>query len=271
MWDSVATGWEANAEFVDEQLTRATQALLDAADVGAGDVVLDLAAGPGGAGLAAAERVGPKGKVTLSDSAREMMAVAARRTASNPRIETAVFEQDDIAFGDDSFDAVIIRHGLMFSEEPIGAVREAVRVLRAGGRYAAMTWGPREENPWLGVVLDAVGEQFGVPFPPPSVRGPFSLDDPASLRTVLEDGGLSNVQVEALDTPMRSTSLQAWWRRVPQLAGPLAIALAGMEQDVREAIEQRALRAGAAVARQDGEEVVFAGSVLIASGASSQS
>jgi hypothetical protein len=70
---------------------------------------------------------------------------------------------------------------------------------------------------------------------------------------------------------MRSTSLQAWWKRVPQLAGPLAIALAGMEQDVREAIEQRALRAGAAVARQDGEEVVFAGSVLIASGASSQS
>jgi SAM-dependent methyltransferase len=267
MWDSVATGWDTNAEFVDRHLALATQRLLDAAKVDEGDAVLDLAAGPGGAGLAAAERVGPKGKVVLSDSAREMIAVAARRTASNPRIETAVFDQDDIAFEDESFDAVISRHGLMFVEDTAGAVREAVRVLRAGGRYAAMTWGPREENPWLGVVLDAVGEQFGVPFPPPNVRGPFSLDDPGLLATALEAGGLTDVQVEALETPMRSTSLQAWWKRVPELAGPLAIALAGMEQEVRKAIEQRALRAGEAVARPDGEEVVFGGSVLIAAGA----
>ena len=53
----------------------------------------------------------------------------------------------------------------------------AERVLRAGGRYATMTWDRRELNPWLGLVLDAVSEQFGVPFPPPTVRGPFSLED----------------------------------------------------------------------------------------------
>jgi SAM-dependent methyltransferase len=268
MWDSVATNWETNAEFVDEHLTVATQALLAAAKIGEGDAVLDLACGPGGAGLAAAERVGATGKVVLSDSAPEMVAVAARRTASNPRIETAVFEQDDIAFEDESFDAAISRHGLMFAEDTAGAVREAVRVLRRGGRYAAMTWGPREENPWLGLVLDAVGEQFGVPFPPPTMRGPFSLDDSALLAAALEDGGLTDVRVEALETPMHSASLQAWWERVPQLAGPLAIALAGMEQDVRETIEQRALRAGEAVALRDGEEVILGGSVLIASGSS---
>ena len=49
MWDSVAPGWEANAEFVDEQLALATEALLDAAQIGEGDRVLDLAAGPAGA------------------------------------------------------------------------------------------------------------------------------------------------------------------------------------------------------------------------------
>lgn len=47
MWDSVAPGWEANAGFVDEQLAAATEALLDAAQIGEGDRVLDLAAGPG--------------------------------------------------------------------------------------------------------------------------------------------------------------------------------------------------------------------------------
>src|SRR3984893_11902944 len=266
MWNSVAPGWEANAHFVDDQLALATQALLDAAGIGDGDAVLDLAAGPGGAGLAAAERVGPSGTVVLSGVAAEMVAVAARRASAEQRVSAAVFDQGEIAADDGRFDAVIGRHGLMFVEDPVAAVREAARVLRPGGRYATMTWGPREQNPWLGLVLDAVGEQFGVPFPPPHVRGPFSLDDTALLTSVLRDGGLEDVQVQTLATPMHAASLDAWWERVPNLAGPLAIALAGMDPEVREAIAQRALRAGASASRSEGDQILFDGSVLIGSG-----
>jgi SAM-dependent methyltransferase len=266
IWNSVAPGWEANATFVDEQLALATETLLDAAGIGEGNAVLDLAAGPGGAGLAAAQRVGPRGTVVLSDVAAEMVAVAARRASGHPQVSTAVFDQSEIAAEDGRFDAVISRHGLMFVEDPVGAVQEAARVLRPGGRYAAMTWGTRDLNPWLGLVLDAVSEQFGVPFPPPNIRGPFALDDAALLSSVLKDGGLVGVQVQAMATPMHAASLQAWWERVPRLAGPLAIALAGMEPDVREAIAQRALSAGASASRRDGDQIVFAGSVLIGSG-----
>jgi SAM-dependent methyltransferase len=266
MWNSVAPGWEANARYVDDQLALATESLLDAAAVGEGDSVLELASGPGGAGLAAARRVGPTGAVVLSDVAAEMVAVAARRASEYAWVSASVFDQSEIAAADGGFDAVISRHGLMFVEDPAAAVREAARVLRAGARYAAMTWGPREQNPWLGLVLDAVGEQFGVRFPPPNVRGPFTLDDAGLLRTVLADGGLSDIEVQALPTPMRSESLEAWWERVPQLAGPLAVALAAMEPDVREASAARALSAGAREARRGVEEIEFAGSVLIASG-----
>lgn len=266
IWNSVAPGWEANAQFVDDHLALATEALLDAAEIGDGDAVLDLAAGPGGAGLAALERVGPSGTVVLSDVAAEMVAVAARRAGADERVSTAVFDQSEIAADGGHFDAGISRHGLMFVEDPVAAVREAARVLRPGGRYAAMTWGPRGENPWLGLVLDAVGEQFGVPFPPPNVRGPFSLDDAALLTSVLQDGGLASVQIMSVATPMRAASLQAWWERVPKLAGPLAIALAGMEPDVRQAIAQRALSAGASASRRDGDQILFSGSVLIGSG-----
>jgi SAM-dependent methyltransferase len=266
MWNSVAPGWEENAQFVDGQLAIATESLLDAAGIGKGDAVLDLAAGPGGAGLAAAERVGPSGSVVLSDDAAEMVAVAARRASGHAQVSTAVFDQSDIVAEDGHFDAVISRHGLMFVEDPAGAVREAARVLRPGGRYAAMTWGPRDLNPWLGLVLDSVGEQFGVPFPPPNIRGPFSLDDAGLLASVLQDGGLEDVRIETVETPMHATSLQAWWERIPKLAGPLAIALAGMEPGVREEIAQRALNAGANASRREGDEIVLAGSVLIGSG-----
>lgn len=270
MWDSVAPGWEANAEFIDEHLAAATDALLDAAGIAQGDAVLELAAGPGGAGLRAAQRVGPSGSVVLSDDAPEMVAVAARRAAGYPQVSTAVFDQSEIAAEDGRFDAVISRHGLMFAEDPVVAVREATRVLRPGGGFAAMTWGPRSANPWLGLVLDAVGEQFGVPFPPANVRGPFSLDDAALLTSVLDEGGLEEVSVQALPTPMHAASVQAWWERVPQLAGPLASALAAMEPGVREEIAQRAMKAGAEAARGDGDGIVLSGSVLIAAGRAPQ-
>jgi ubiquinone/menaquinone biosynthesis C-methylase UbiE len=266
MWDSVASSWEANAEFVDMQLAMATDALLDAAQIGEGDRVLDVAAGPGGAGLAAAQRVGSTGRVVLSDIAGGMVAVAAKRASADAQVSTAVFDQGAIEFEDASFDAVINRHGLMFVEEPVQTVAEAVRVLRAGGRYAVMTWDRREANPWLGLVLDAVSAQFGVPFPPPNIRGPFSLDTPAVLSSVLEDGGLQDVTVKAMPTPMRASSVEDWWERVPKLAGPLALALAGMEADVRDAIRERATSSGARTAASEAAGIVFDGSVLIGSG-----
>lgn len=266
IWNSVAPGWEANAEFVDGQLADATDILLEAARIAEGDAVLELAAGPGGAGLRAAERVGPRGSVTLSDDAPEMVAIAARRAGGYPQVSTAVFDQSNIIGEDGQFDRVISRHGLMFAEDPVGAVKEAVRVLRPGGGFGAMTWGPREKNPWLGLVLDAVGEQFGVPFPPPNVRGPFSLDDAGVLASVLSEAGLHEVEVQAVETPMHAASVRAWWERVPQLAGPLASALAAMEPDVREQIARRAMDAGTEGSRSDGDGVVFSGSVLIASG-----
>jgi SAM-dependent methyltransferase len=266
MWNSVAGAWEESAQFVDGHLALATQSLLDAAGIGEGDAVLDLAAGPGGAGLAAAERVGSSGSVVLSDAAAEMIAVAARRASGHPQVSTAVFDQSEISAEGGHFDAVISRHGLMFAEDATLAVREAARVLRPGGRYAAITWGPRDLNPWLGLVLDAVGEQFGVPFPPANIRGPFSLDAPELLESALQDGGLTDIQVQTVETPMFADSLEAWWERVPKLAGPLAIALAGMETDVREEIKGRALSAGAEVLYRDGDQIVFAGVVLIGSG-----
>jgi SAM-dependent methyltransferase len=266
MWNSVAAAWERNAEAVDKQLGAATEALLDAAGIGPGDSVLDVAAGPGGAGIAAASRVGPSGRVLLADDAPAMVAAAARRAAGRAAIETAVFDMSSIAAPDGSFDAVISRHGLMFAEDRIVAVGEAMRVLRPGRRYATMTWGRREDNPWLGLILDAVGEQFGVPFPPPGVAGPFALDDPRELASVLESVGFEDVHVDSVPTPLSGASLEAWWERVPELAGPLAVALQGMEADTRDAIRQRALDAAAPLVREHEDGITLDGSVLIASG-----
>jgi SAM-dependent methyltransferase len=266
MWNSVAPSWERQAQFVDEHMAAATTLLLDMAAVVHGDEVIELACGPGGAGLAAAERVGEAGRVVLADLAEEMVAVAARRASGLAQVTTLLCDQAAIDAPDASFDAVLVRHGLMFAEDPVAAVREALRVLRPGGRYGVAAWGSRAANPWLGLILDAVGEQFGVPFPPPGIAGPFALDDPDRLAGVLEEGGLEAVDVRSVPTPMTAGSLEEWWDRVPQLAGPLSQALEGMVPEVRDAIRGRALAAGEAHARVAEGGIVMDGSVLVAAG-----
>jgi SAM-dependent methyltransferase len=195
-----------------------------------------------------------------------MLAVAQRRSAGRANLATVACDQAALDAADASFDAVICRHGLMFAPDPAAAVREAARVLRPGGRYATMTWGPRERNPWLGIIMDAVGEHLGAPVPPPGVPGPFSLADRDRLWEVLTEGGLRDVVVEAVPAPLVAPSLEEWWRQVPELAGPLALLLANLEPDAREAIRARALAAAADVARPEGEGVAFAGLVMISAG-----
>ncbi len=266
MWNGVAANWEREAEFVDRHGAAATEAMLDAAAVSTGSVVLDLACGPGGAGLAAAARVGASGRVVLADVAAAMVQIAERRSSGWPQISTMVCDELSIDAPDGTFDAVICRHGLMFVDDPAAAVTEAARVLKAGGRYAALTWNRRKANPWLGLLLDAVGAQFGTTFPPPGVAGPFSLDDPERLTDALRAGGLEEVTVEQVPMPMTLPSVDAWWEQVQRLAGPLALLLANIDPAAREAIRERATAAAEPAASRTSEGVTFEGSALLASG-----
>lgn len=266
MWESVAVDWERNADFVEAHLAAATAAMLDAAQIGQGEAVLDLAAGPGGTGIAAAARVGEAGRVVVTDAAPTMVEIAARRTAALPQVQTRLADLTATDALDDEFDVVICRHGLMFVDPPVDSITEAVRVLRPGGRYATMTWDARASNPWLGLILDVVGEQFGVPFPPPDVPGPFTLDDPDRLAAVLTAGGLQDVGVTRIATPMIARSPEDWWGRVSKLAGPLAQALAGMEPEVRQQIQERALASGASASHPAPDGIEFDGGVLVGSG-----
>ena len=266
MWDNAAAAWDEHADFVDRHTAAATERMLALAQIGPGAAVLDLACGPGGAGIAAVALVGDGGSVVLSDGAPQMVAIALRRAAGHSNVSTAVVDLAAIDLPEKSFDAAICRHGLMFLDDPEAAISSVARILRPGGHFAAATWDRREANPWLGIVLDSVGEQFGIEFPPPGVRGPFSLDDADGLAALFTAGGLEEVHVETVATPMPAASLSEWWERVPGLAGPLAQALAGMEPDVRDAIRDRALAAGAASARETAEGVEFGCSVLVAAG-----
>ena len=175
MWAAVAAAWGEHAEYVDERGARVTAELLRRSQPRPGDRVLELACGPGGVGLAAAELIAPGGEVVLSDVASEMTDIAAARAVALGlgNVSARPLDLEDIDEPGGSYDVVLCREGLMFATDPARAAREIRRVLRPGGRVAIAVWGPRESNPWLGLVFDAVSAQIGEPVPPPGVPGPF--------------------------------------------------------------------------------------------------
>lgn len=245
MWAAVAPSWNEYADEVDERGAAMTERILQLAEIGPGDRVLELACGPGGAGLAAAAEVGDGGHVVVSDIVTEMVAIAeARGKTRGLRNVTAVtLDIEAIDQPDSEFDSVICREGLMFAVEPAQALREVHRVLKPGGRFAFSVWGPREANPWLGVVLDAVAAVTGLVVPPPGMPGPFALSDSSALLALMEGSAFEGVAIEPLVVNLRAPSFDLWWRRTAAVAGPVARLIAGLE-DTRRAELERHLRDG---------------------------
>jgi SAM-dependent methyltransferase len=266
MWAAVAGSWAEHAEYADARGAPAAERMLDLSMPQPGERVLELACGPGGLGLAAAERVAPGGEVVLSDVVAEMTSIASARAEALglSNVSTRELDLESIAQPDGSYDVVLCREGLMFAADPAGAAREIRRVLRPGGRVALAVWGPRERNPWLGVVFDAVSAQIGRPVPPPGIPGPFSLEDSGRLAGLLADAELADVVVSELPVPLRAASFGEWWARTSALAGPLAKMLASLPEEATQALRVRLQEAIRPYETSTGLE--FPGVTLVAAG-----
>ncbi|MCU1426513.1 MAG: methylase involved in ubiquinone/menaquinone biosynthesis [Actinomycetia bacterium] len=265
-WAAVASSWGEHAEYADARGAPVAEKMLELSAPQPGERVLELACGTGGLGCAAAARVAPGGEVVVSDVAAEMIRLAAARAAALElrNVSTCVLDVEEIDQRDNSHDVVLCREGLMFAVDPARAVREMWRILRPDGRVAIAVWGPRERNPWLAIVLDAVSAQLGVPIPPPGIPGPFSLEDRDALTGLLTDAKFVDVDVSEVAVPLRAQSFDEWWTRTSSLAGPLSNLLASLPVDVAGELRERVRDAATRYETPSGLE--FPGVSLLAAG-----
>jgi enediyne biosynthesis protein CalE5 len=244
MWGAVAPAWERSVQFVDHRAGEVTAWMLDAAELAPGQSVLDVGCGPGGAGIAAAARVGPTGTVVLSDVAPEMVEVAAERAAAAGLTwaRGEVMDANELAHEPaERYDAVLSRDGIQFASDPVQAFAGLHHVLKPGGRVALAVWGTPAQNPWLGLVMQAASEVLGRPFPPPGQPGPFSLADQNELAGLLAGAGFGQVRIEEMAAPMRPPSPEEWVERASSLSGPLAAVLRTVPDEVARRAKARAV------------------------------
>jgi SAM-dependent methyltransferase len=108
------------------------------AELHPGEVVLDLGSGGGIDVLLSARRVGPTGKAYGLDMVDEMLELA-RENQQKAGIENVEFlkgEMEDIPLPDNSVDVIISNCVVNLSPDKDSVLREALRVLKPGGRLA---------------------------------------------------------------------------------------------------------------------------------------
>jgi ubiquinone/menaquinone biosynthesis C-methylase UbiE len=183
-----------------------TDRVAEAARVGPGARVLDVACGTGVLARKVAGRVGSTGSVVGLDVNDGMLAVA-RRAA--PGIEWRQGRAEALPFGDASFDAVVSQFGLMFFEDRGAALREMMRVLRPGGRLAIAVWDAVERSPGYAAMIELLQRLCG-PRVADALRAPFVLGDPGIVRALFAEAGLPDARLQTLPGTARFPSIPAW-------------------------------------------------------------
>ena len=156
------------------------ETLCEAADLRAGERVLDVAAGNGNATLAAARRWC---EVTSTDYVPALLERGRERSAAE-RLHAIDFREADaegLPFDDGSFDAVLSTFGCMFAPNPPRVASELLRVCRPGGRIAMANWTPEG---FIGQMFKTLGRH--VP-PPADVQPPARWGTEAHLHELFDD------------------------------------------------------------------------------------
>ena len=241
VWEEMAAGWEGDRTFLWDASRGVGEWMVDALDPQPGETILELAAGVGDTGFAAAARVGPSGRLITTDFSQPMVEAARRRAQelgiSNAEFRTMDAERMDLEDG--SVDGVLCRWGYMLMADPVAALSETKRVLRDGGRVAFSVWGDPARNLWASVPGRLVLEHTGAPHPDPQAPGIFAMASEERTRELLGAAGLEPRRMETVDMEWLFESPDDHWHMVIDMAGAIAMVLRSLPADEQAAVRER--------------------------------
>ncbi len=253
-WQEAAEAWHRWGPTLESWLGEATETMLDAARIGHGDRVLDVAAGAGGQSLAAARRVGPAGSVLATDIAPKILEFAElqARVEGLENVSTQVLDGESLEVEPASFDAAISRVGFIYFPDQQAAMEGMLRALKPGGRLAGIVYSTPQRNGFFSIPVSVIRERADLPSPAAGQPGPFSLGADGVLAAAFEAGGFVDVEVHTIEAPLRLGSAAECVRFERESFGALHQMLSGLSEaeraeaweEIHEKLRQFELRGG---------------------------
>jgi ubiquinone/menaquinone biosynthesis C-methylase UbiE len=192
-------GWAENSSDAYDRVfgpvtQRVIDDLLDAAGVGEGTRVLDIATGPG----YVAGRASKRGARVLGVDLSAQMLERAR--GAHQHVEFREGDAENLPLPSASFDAAVANFGLLHVGRPEKVVAEIARVLVPGGRAALTVWGPPDRARIFGLVPDAL-RTAGVSSPDQIPQGPdfFRFSSDTEFFRLLSSAGLRDASVRTIE------------------------------------------------------------------------
>jgi len=246
-WGSreAAAEWRRGAAARLQAFGPATEMMLDLVQVAEGSRVLDVGAGAGDSTVEAARRVGSTGRVLATDVSANMLEVAAEwaRQAGLSNVDTRVVDAQRLDLDPDSFDAAVSRNCLMLIPDYRQALTSIRRVLKPGGRFAAIVFSAPDRCPYLSLPHAIVFRMGRFTSPTPEQFGEFRLGAPGVLEDAYRTAGFREISVRAVPARRRFPSLREamQYARGPLPLRELMARLSRAEQEQAWAEIERAL------------------------------
>src|ERR1700722_444919 len=266
-WRGSAPFWEKHRNTIRGMFAPITQALIEDAEIGPQDSVLDVATGPGEPALSVAAVVGPDGKVFGVDAIHGMIA-AARTEAQRLGLKNAKFDvafADDLPFAANTFDAAISRFGVMFFPSPVDAVREMLRVLKPGRKLAFAVWHFAERNPFHSALSRVMDRFVDSPALEPDALDAFRFAPRGKLLKVFSEAGVVAPSERLLqfkiDAPV---SVEDFWNLRREMSEKLSEKFATLSEEQKLKVTQEMLSSLAEYSTVN--SMSFPAEVLIVSG-----
>jgi SAM-dependent methyltransferase len=268
-WQRSAAGWGRRADDVREFGMPVSAWMIDHAELGPGQRVLELAAGPGDTGFLAAELIRPAGTLVCSDASESMLKIAKARAGEQgiDNIEFLELELEWIDLPTASVDKILCRWGIMLVVDPAAAGHEARRVIRPGGRLVAAVWDQSRHNPWATIPGRALLELGHTERPDPDAPGMFALAAPGRLVELLESAGFVDVQVEAVEIARPAPSVDAYIAETLDLSGVFSGVIDQLSDSERDRVVDKIAQLAEPFAQPDGSLRFPGRSLVVAAGA----
>lgn len=174
-----------------------------------GSKILDVATGTGAAAVAAAQSIGPSGRVQAIDLAEDMIEKAIRNVdkMALSNVDFHVMDAEHVEFKTDYFDAAMCSFGIFFLPDMNAALKNWLRVLKPGGQVAFTIFAESAFQP-MADIFRAQMEQYGVEFDTAAWQ---KLNQKEHCEQLLDKAGATDIRVVEKQMGYHLNDANDWW------------------------------------------------------------